>query len=60
MYSRFPILELCELNWKVDLITTDTYPAWYGWWSKNTVMVKDEPDNLASVTPAVALPKHTR
>jgi hypothetical protein len=59
MYLRFPILELCELDWKVDLITTDTYSVWYGWWSKNKIMVKDEPDDLASMTPVVALSKCT-
>jgi hypothetical protein len=34
MYSKFPILRFCELDWKVDLIATDNYPSWYSWWAK--------------------------
>lgn len=34
MYSWFPILQFCELNWKVDHISTDSYPSWYSWFVK--------------------------
>jgi hypothetical protein len=34
MYSRFPFLQFCELDWKVDLIATDNYPSWYSWFAK--------------------------
>jgi hypothetical protein len=34
MYSRFSMLRLCELDWKVDLIATDNYPSWYSWYAK--------------------------
>lgn len=36
MYSKFPILQFCELDWKVDQIATDNYPSWYSWWVKKS------------------------
>lgn len=34
MYERFPMLRLCESDWKVDQIATDNYPSWYSVWRK--------------------------
>jgi hypothetical protein len=34
MYSRFLFLQLCELDWKVDLIATDNYPLWHSYYIK--------------------------
>jgi hypothetical protein len=42
MYSRFPILRFCELDWKVDLIATDNYPSWYSWFAKRSTGGKTE------------------
>lgn len=29
MYSFFPELRLCELDWKVNRLATETYSSWY-------------------------------
>jgi hypothetical protein len=43
MCSKFPILQFCELDWKVDLIATDNYPSWYSWWVKKSMGGKMDP-----------------
>jgi hypothetical protein len=35
MYERYPNLQFCESDWKVDQIATDYYPSWYSTWRKN-------------------------
>jgi hypothetical protein len=29
MYQAHPDLRLCEGDWKVDVLATEDYPAWY-------------------------------
>ncbi|KAH7905891.1 hypothetical protein BJ138DRAFT_705412 [Hygrophoropsis aurantiaca] len=45
MYRQFPELRLCEQNWKVNMIATDTYSQWYrkhGPGGGGTKIVKEE------------------
>ena len=48
MYRRFPILQLCESDWKVDQIATDNYPSWYSSWRKKVqvVTIKAEQESV--------------
>lgn len=41
MRNRYPVLALCEMDWKADLIATDNYPSWYSHFTKKCV--KEEP-----------------
>lgn len=60
MCARFPILRLCELDWKVDQIATDNYPSWYTTWSRKMeekrANIKEEPDVQVLPTPGSTLP----
>jgi hypothetical protein len=56
MYSRFPMLQLCELDWKVDLIATDNYPSWYTHFVKKfKTYTKTEQDEAGVGVDEVAL-----
>jgi hypothetical protein len=58
MYSRFSILQFCELDWKVDLIATDNYPSWYSWFiKKSKTDTKTEQDEVMLTIAEVAPPK---
>ena len=48
MYQRFPMLQLCESDWKVDQIATDNYPSWYSSWRKKIsgATIKVEQDSV--------------
>jgi hypothetical protein len=48
MYQRFPMLQLCESDWKVDQIATDNYPSWYSSWRKKVpgATIKAEQDSV--------------
>jgi hypothetical protein len=48
MYQRFPMLQLCESDWKVDQIATDNYPSWYSSWRKKSpgATIKTEQDSV--------------
>jgi hypothetical protein len=48
MYERFPMLQLCESDWKVDQIATDNYPSWYSVWRKkhHAATIKEEQDSV--------------
>lgn len=61
MYSKFPILQFCELDWKVDHIATDNYPSWYGWWAKKSTgrMEPKIEENAAILTEDIP-PKRAR
>lgn len=49
MYSFFPELRLCELDWKVNRLATETYSSWYRKRKgKLTVPVKREEDHADS------------
>jgi hypothetical protein len=75
MYSRFPMLQFCELDWKVDLIATDNYPSWYGWFGKKSktdtkteqvevtltgTIAEDAPPKRAHDSSSEPLPKRTK
>lgn len=51
MGRRFPELKFCELDWKADLIATDSYPSWYvNWHYKSEVgQMKQEDGETASL-----------
>jgi hypothetical protein len=76
MYSRFPFLQFCELDWKVDLIATDNYPSWYSWFIKKSktdtktevteqdevvlIFAEDAPPKRAHDSSSEPLPKRTK
>jgi hypothetical protein len=59
MYSRFPFLQFCELDWKVDLIATDNYPSWYSYYIKksNTDTKAEQVEVVLSTIAEDSLPK---
>ena len=50
MYRRFPYLQCCDDDWKVEQIAMDNYPSWYSSWVKKKkatgedTCIKDEPE----------------
>ena len=55
MYRRFPFLQYCDDNWKVEQIAIDNYPSWYTSWCKKMnsagggANIKDEQEPLVSM-----------
>ena len=45
MERHWPILQYCDNQWKVQYLTTKTYPQWYKWYHKKMSDANDtEPD----------------
>jgi hypothetical protein len=55
MRNRFPELRLCESNWKIDQIATDTYPSWHTYYTKQ-LAAKQEPEEMDLETPTLKRP----
>lgn len=51
MYERYPMLQFCQSDWKVDQIATDYYPSWYSSWRKKisgtTIKAEAEQDSVS-------------
>lgn len=49
MWVHIPELQLCENNWKVDLIASDNYPSWYSH-NANKQTIKQENANGVDIS----------
>jgi len=47
MKRRYPELQLCEGDWKSELIATENYPSWYSSKRPTKVKKEDQPDTAA-------------
>ena len=60
MYRRFPYLQYCDDNWKVEQIAMDNYPSWYSTWrSKNPSETHVKDEEIEEPPTAVKCPNDT-
>ncbi|KAF8511248.1 hypothetical protein JB92DRAFT_3144157 [Gautieria morchelliformis] len=56
MYNAHPNLQLCEGDWKVDMLAIDEYPGWYRPRKENLTDIKPDPESVSIGTVALAPP----